>query len=110
MKELHCPHYIRVERTLYLVRKIDPDITKEAVKRIVKLCTRCQSIDPSPNTHVPGEIQVTTEWTRLAIEVTHYRGKLYLTMVDCCPGRIAIWKEIRSEAAIIVAEVPMRSF
>lgn len=53
LKELHGLHHMGVERILYLVRKIDPDVKKESVQKVVKLCTWCQSIDPSPNTHEP---------------------------------------------------------
>lgn len=70
LKEL-LPASISVERTLYLVCKVDPDLTKEAVQMIVKLYTRCQSIDTS-DTHDLWKIQVTTKWMRLARDVIHY--------------------------------------
>lgn len=37
-----------------------------------------------------------------AIDVAVYLTIVYLTMVDCSPGRIANWKEIRSETTIIM--------
>ena len=45
-----------VDRTIYLARKIDPSVTKAEVKRVVRRCERCQSIDPVPVTHRKGKI------------------------------------------------------
>ena len=69
------------------------------------MCARCQSIDPAPASHEPGSIQVQRTWNRLAADVTHYRGKRYLTFVDCGPSRFAIWKEIPSESAEVVSRL-----
>ncbi|KAF2348572.1 Integrase catalytic core [Trinorchestia longiramus] len=95
--EVHNKHHVGVGRTLYLARKMDPNVSREDVKRVVRSCERCQSIDPAPLKHEPGEVSVKTNWSRLAIDVTHYRGRPYLSMVDCGPGRFAVWRELRRE-------------
>ena len=105
LREDHSMHHMGVERTLYLARKLDPAITREAVRQVIRGCDRCQSIDPAPIVHEAGEICVNVNWKRLALDVTHYRGKLYLTMVDCGPGRLAIWREIGAETADIIGRV-----
>lgn len=33
---------------------------------------------------------------RLAIDVMHYWQELYLSMVDCGPGRVTVWRWLRS--------------
>ena len=38
-------HHNGVERTWFLVKKVDPVVTKECVKEVVCRCSRCQSID-----------------------------------------------------------------
>ncbi|CAE1318271.1 unnamed protein product [Acanthosepion pharaonis] len=76
IKELHGLHHVEVDRTLYLVRKVYPEMSRDTVQKVVRSCDRCQSIDPSPNVHELGEIQVDTNWTRLSIDVTHYRGEM----------------------------------
>ena len=38
-------------------------------------------------------------WTRLPINITHYRGGAYLSMIDCRPGKLAIWRELHAESA-----------
>lgn len=48
-KELHDMHHMRVESTLFMVRNVDPNFMKEAVKKVVKNCERCQSIDSVPS-------------------------------------------------------------
>ena len=94
VEELHNMHHVGVERTLFLARKVDPGVARGSVQRVVRGCERCQSIDPAPVVHTRGEIGVDETWRRLAIDVTHYRQLLYLTLVDCGPGRFAIWREI----------------
>lgn len=51
-----------------------------------------------------AEVQVKTKWTRLELDVTHYRGRIYLSMIDCGPGQMAIWREIRTETAAVITE------
>ena len=99
LKELHADHHMGVERTWFLAKKMDESVAKEAVKKVVRECQRCQSIDPAPTTHVPGDLEVDKKWSRLAIDTTHYRGRPFLTMVDCGPGRNVIWREMRGESA-----------
>ena len=38
------------------------------------------------------------------MDITHYRGGVYLSMIDCGPGRLAIWRELHAESASAVAE------
>ena len=89
LRENHERHHMGVDRSLYLARKADPSVTREAVKAVVRSCHRCQSIDPAPVTHSPGQLSVGSSWKRVAIDVTHYRHKCYLTMVDCGPGGVS---------------------
>ena len=103
LEELHGMHHMGVVRT-YLVRKADPHIKREEVQKVIKNCIRCQSIDPAPNTHYPGEIGTSKNSIRLAIDIAHYRGGAYLSMIDCGPGRLAIWRELHAESASAVAE------
>ena len=99
VKELHDMHHMGIERTLYLANMVDPTITRDAVRRVVQSCDQCQSIDPAPSTHHAGELSINENWTRLAIDVTHYRQLPYLSVVDCGPSRFAIWKELSTENA-----------
>ena len=99
VKTLHDKHHMGVERSWYLAKKIDESVGKDDVKSVVKNCDKCQSIDPAPVSHTHGELGVDHVWGRLAIDVTHFRGLPYLTMVDCGPGRLVIWKELRGETA-----------
>ena len=38
-------------------------------------------------------------WERLAVDVTHYGGRKYLTLIDCGPARFTIWKVLNDEGA-----------
>ena len=106
VKAMHDRHHMGVERTLFLARKVDPAVTKECVREVVRRCPRCQSIDPAPVVHEGGDLGMADSWQRLAIDVTHYRGQPYLTVLDCGPGRFAIWRRMRSEtSAAIIREL-----
>ena len=105
VKELHEMHHFGRDRTLFLARKVRPGTTQEEVKEVVENCRECQSIDPAPSRHEAGELHVAEDWKRLAIDVTHFHHKLYLSMVDCGPGRFAIWKEIRAETALEISKI-----
>ena len=99
VQEGHKMHHMGVERTLFLARKIDPGVTKDTVKRVVRDCIECQSIDPAPVVHQGGSLGVACNWRRIAIDVTHYKNVPYLSIMDCGPGRFAIWRRLSHETA-----------
>ena len=105
LREMHEMHHLGVDRSLYLARKVDPVVTRQSVQRVVKGCERCQRIDPAPAVHEGGEIWVTGNWRRLAVDVTHYQGVAYLSVVDCGSGRIAIWRQLKRELADEIASI-----
>ena len=96
LKALHDMHHLGVDRTLYLARKMSPEVSREDVKKIVQTCEQCQSIDPAPVVHEGGNLSVTTVWTRIAIDITHHHQVPYLSIVDCGTGRFALWKKLKS--------------
>ena len=95
----HVKHHLGVERTWYLVKLHNPNllVTKDDVEKVVSNCARCKSVDPSAVRWEVGELSVDNCWVRLASDVTHYGGKLYLTVIDCGPSRFSIWREVCSE-------------
>jgi len=99
VKNIHRQHHMGVERTWYLAKRVDETTPKEVVRKIVRQCEQCQRIDPAPKPHQAGQLGVSENWTRAAIDVVHYQNKPYLSLVDCGPGRFAIWREMRGESA-----------
>ena len=101
----HDLHHLGTNRTLYLARKSYPDakITRKQVEAVVKNCSRCCSIDPAPVSWTPGSADVSDNWQRLAIDVTHFRSKKYLTLIDCGPSKFAIWREIPNEGESVIS-------
>lgn len=75
------------------------------VQKVVEQCRECQSIDPAPARHEKGELHVEENWRRLAIDITHYQHEPHVTMIDCGPGRVAIWRKIKNETAEEVKRV-----
>jgi transposase InsO family protein/ribonuclease HI len=103
--ESHMDHHFGVERSLFLARLVDPKTTRDAVEECVRACVQCQTIDPAPVQHEPGTLEVATNWSRVAIDTTHYLGKCFFTLLDCGPSRFAIWREVVSENATSVTRI-----
>ena len=47
-----------------------------------------------------GDLSVDGNWCRVAVDVTHLDGQLHLSMVDCGPLRVAIWRWLQTESAM----------
>lgn len=99
VRRVHDQHHLGIDRTLFLARLENPDISRQEVADVVGACHQCKSIDPAPVTWEKGVLSTDKTWWRLAIDVTHYNGVLYLTIVDCGPSRFAVWRLIRNENA-----------
>jgi len=106
IRQLHEVHHFGVRRTMFFVRKKWPQIDRaeEKVKRVIQSCTQCASIDPAPVRWESGALEVDECWARLAIDVTHYRGNLFLSIIDCGPSRFTIWRPLKSEEAAEIAQ------
>ena len=68
-----------IKRTLYFSRKVSPSVTRRDVRRVVKACQVCQSIDPAPVKWARGQLNVDETWHRVGMDVTHVNGCHYLT-------------------------------
>ena len=88
-----------VRRTLYFVRRVNSAVTKQQVQSVVKSCRECQSIDPAPSKWRKGSLSVTETWKRVGMDITHYGGKSYLTLIDCGPSRFSIWRPLNLQTS-----------
>ena len=94
-----------VHRTLYFARRdIARSITRGMVQSVLKRCQICQSVDPAPVKWRHGSLDVSETWRRLAIDITHFKDKSYLTVVDCGPSRFSLWRLLRRMDADCVTE------
>ena len=55
--------------------------------------------------HKKGGSGIVLNWSRLAIDVTHYRQIPYVTVIDCGPSCFAIWKSSRGETSREIFDV-----
>ena len=95
-----------VKRTLYFVKLASPEVSKAAVREVVRECEECQSIDPAPVSWKAGRLDVCENWRRVAMDVTHLGSRHYLTLIDCGPSRFAIWRPLScQDAASIVRQL-----
>ena len=86
----HVTGHPGVKRTLYFVRRVHPTVTRRQVHAIVMDCKTCHSIDPAPVKWRKGSLDVDKVWQRVAMDITHYKGRSYLTLIDCGPSRFTI--------------------
>ena len=89
-----------VRRTLYFARRdVSRDVTRPVVRAVVEGCDTCRSIDPAPVRWRHGSLGVAATWQRIAIDVTHYHGQSYLSIIDCGPSRFCVWRQLRRPGA-----------
>ncbi|QQP49389.1 Putative LOC101234602 [Caligus rogercresseyi] len=98
VKRTHELHHRGGDVTLHFAQKVDPGVTKDVVKEVIKSCEVCKSISPQPILSVGGSLSVPSNWKRVAIDITHVGSKKFLTVVDCGPSRFAIWREVNQES------------
>ena len=106
VQQIHNLAHFGVSRTEYLVQKLGlPDVTRKEVDQVVKSCQRCNSVDPSPIKFDKGNLHCDQKWFRLALDITYFDGKSYLSIIDCCT-RYVIWRLLTKEtSAYIVANL-----
>uniref|UniRef100_A0A5S6QJ61 RNA-directed DNA polymerase n=1 Tax=Trichuris muris TaxID=70415 RepID=A0A5S6QJ61_TRIMR len=92
-----------VRRTLYFARRVCPTVSKQQARQVVINCEACQSIDPAPVKWRHGRLNVEKVWQRLGMDITHFRGRPYLTLIDCGPSRFSIWRPLRLHTSADVA-------
>lgn len=112
IKACHDAHHFGVDRTLFLVRQrhSGKSFSRNDVDKVVRSCVQCNSIDPMPVTWEHGKLSVKESWRRLACDVTHFRSKKYLTIIDCGPSRFAIWRELPNETEDVVVKNLLQIF
>ena len=95
-----------VRRTWYFVRLTNPSISKSAVRTVVKECQACQSIDPAPVRWRKGQLGTSDAWSRVGMDITHYGGKHFLTLIDCGPTRFAVWRPLlRQDSSSVIRQL-----
>ena len=79
-----------VKRTLYLARIIDPTVSKELIKSVVRAYEACQSTDQASVLWEKRDLSVKKNWSKLTMGMTYYDGGHFLTLIDCAPSCITI--------------------
>ena len=103
VRQIHEKHHLGVDRNLHLVRRRYPQVSQDIVAELVRSCVACSSIDPAPVQWERGDLEVKECWRRLAVDVTHFQGSCYLSLIDCGPSRFVIWRRLKDESAESVA-------
>ena len=87
-----------VKRSLYFARRVNPDVKEGQVREVVSRCERCCSIDPAPMKWEKGSLGVDVMWDRVGMDITHYQGMHFLSLIDHGPSRFAVyWRPLRRQ-------------
>ena len=71
---------------------------------MVQQCNVCKSVDPAPVKWRKGDLSVQKVWQRVGMDITHYRGQHYLTLIDCGPSRFTVRRRLRLQTSECVME------
>ena len=103
LREIHELNHFGVARTVFFARQVFGDSVRESdVRQVIDSCSECKSIDPAPVRWEAGSLGVDETWSRLSADIVHVKGVPYLSIVDCGPGRYAVWRRLDSERAASV--------
>ncbi|KRY48687.1 hypothetical protein T03_11308 [Trichinella britovi] len=100
----HATGHPGIRRTLYLARRTDLTVSKRQVRQVISGCEPCKSLDPAPGKWKRGSLEVEEVWQRVGMDITHVRGRPYLTLIDCRPSRFAVWRRLRVHCSANVIE------
>uniref|UniRef100_A0A5S6QKJ0 Integrase catalytic domain-containing protein n=1 Tax=Trichuris muris TaxID=70415 RepID=A0A5S6QKJ0_TRIMR len=102
---IHCiSGHPGVKRTFYFVKRSDPTVSKRLVSQVVNSCDICRSVDPAPVKWRHGNLSVERVWQRVSMDIIHFRGRIYLTLIDCGASRYAIWRSLKCHSSAAVGE------
>lgn len=105
LDNLHKKCHLGAKRMKFLCGIENIQVTDKDITNMIAKCQKCQSIDPAPVKWNHGCVAVRENWYRLAIDVTKYNDRKYLSLIDCGPSRFAIWKEIGDESSYSISPV-----
>lgn len=95
-----------VDRSLYFAHRANLTVDRDEVRKVVAECPQCLSIDPAPVKWAKGSLSVDGTWKRVGIDITHYMGMHFLTLVDHGPSRFAIWRRLTNQdSASVIKEL-----
>ena len=111
VKGLHERHHFGVKRTTELAREQSGDeVSTQLVKAVVSQCQQCARICPAVTVRPRrGKLTTTRVWARLACDITHVRGRSYLSIIDTS-SRFAIWKIMHTESGTEVSKLLRQVF
>ena len=92
IKDIHVQSgHPGIKWMLYFVRCINLVVAKAEIKEVIKNSELYQSIDSAPAWWQKGWLKVSDVWQRVGMDITHYGGNYFLTLINCGPTYFAIW-------------------
>lgn len=80
---LHSQKSVGTNRINSCINKASILVSKAQVRMAVKTSKECQSIDPHLVWRLTERLEVEDVWQQLGMDITHYDGRHYLTLIKC---------------------------
>ena len=90
----HLSRHLGVRRTCYFMQQTNPPVSTSTIRAVVKEYQKYHSIDLAPVKSQNGKLGVSSTWSRLAMDITHYSRQHFLTLIDSGPSRFAVWQPL----------------
>jgi len=105
LKVLHEKCHLGAKRMRFVCDQQNIKVSNEAIRKLIGNCSECQSIDPAPVKWIHGSLEHNKIWMRLAVDVTKFEDRKYLSIIDCGPSRFVLWKRIATENELDITTV-----
>ena len=98
-----------IKRMLYIMRCINLAAAKAEIKQVIKNSEMCQSTDPTPTCWQKGQLEASDAWQRVRMDITHYGGNHFLTLINCGPTCFVIWR-LLAQRDLALASINEKNF
>ena len=92
IKDIHVQSgHPGIKRMLHVMRRINPAAAKAEIKQVYEMC---QSIDLAPARQWKEQLEASDAWQWVGMDIAHYGGNYFLTLIDCGPTCFTIWRPL----------------
>ena len=82
------------KKELYFVWSVVSSVSTEVIKSVFREREACQSIDLAPMHWQKGKLEIRKNWSRLAMDITHYGRRHLLSLINCGPSWFMLWQPL----------------
>ena len=96
--------HLGIQHMTYLVQSICPAVTKAMVRLAIWNCDECCMMDPALIQWKNSKLGVDKNWWQLGLDVTHYDGNHFLSLMDSGPTGFTVQHPLVQQDALSVIQ------